>query len=246
MWYKYKLYRWCVLMMIIRAKFKKVNDLIYISHLDLMRLFQRALRRAGIPVKYSEGFNPHPKLSFATALTLGVSSDGEYMDVELDSYVEIQEFIERLNNVLPEGIRVLNAEYVQDKNSIMSLIRWSSYVIEIPLTEEISKENVEAKISKLLNMDEILMIKEKRKGKKITIKQEDIRDKIRDLFVLVHDNNRIVLKTTLMTGSVGNLKPELLVEALIKYTDIKAIKEDVNIHRLELYIEKDNQITTPI
>jgi len=102
-----------------------------------MRLFQRAFRRAGIPVKYSEGFNPHPKLSFATALTLGVSSEGEYMDVELDSHIELQEFIESLNNVLPEGIRVLKAEYIENKDSIMSLIRWSSYVIEMPLTEDI-------------------------------------------------------------------------------------------------------------
>lgn len=235
-----------MLMMTIRAKFTKTSDLIYISHLDLMRLFQRALRRAGIPVKYSEGFNPHPKLSFATALTLGVSSDGEYMDIELDSHVAPQEFIEKINNVLPEGIRILKAEYIKDKGSIMSLIRWSSYVIEMSLIEHISKENVELEISRLLNMNEIIMTKEKRKGKKIVTKQEDIKDKIKDLFVLMQDDKRIVLKTTLMTGSIGNLKPELLVEALLKYTDIKAVKEDVNIHRLELYVERNDQITTPI
>ncbi len=233
-------------MMIIRAKFSKTNDIRYISHLDLMRLFQRAFRRAGIPVKYSEGFNPHPKLSFATALTLGVSSDGEYLDVELDEKIELQEFKGRLNSILPEGIRILKTEYLEDKASIMSLIRWSSYIIEMPLIEDISKEDVESEINKLLNMEEILITKEKRKKKQIITKQENIKDKIKDLFVLTHDNNTVVLKTTLMTGSVGNLKPESLVEAILKYTDIKALTEEVNIHRLELYIEKNNQITTPI
>jgi len=90
------------------------------------------------------------------------------------------------------------------------------------------------------------MIKERRKGKQIVTKQENIKDKIKDLFVLMHDDEGIVLKTTLMTGSTGNLKPELLVEALLKYTDIKAVKQDVNIHRLELYIERNDQIITPI
>lgn len=232
--------------MIIRAKFTKINEIKYISHLDLMRLFQRAFRRANIPVKYSEGFNPHQKLSFATALTLGVTSEGEYFDVELDRHISVDEFIERLNKCLPEGIKILKAEYINEKKAIMSLIRWSSYIIEMILSENISKEEIETEIEKLLSMEEILVTKEKRKGKKVVTKQENIKDKIRELFVLINNDGRLVLKATLMTGSAGNLKPELLIDALMKYTNLMANKEDIKIHRLELYMEKDGKIVTPI
>jgi radical SAM-linked protein len=77
----------------------------YISHLDLMRTFQRALRRAHIPVAYSTGFNPHPRLAFASALAVGVTSSDEYMDTILEEPMVPGEFVARMNSVMPRDCR---------------------------------------------------------------------------------------------------------------------------------------------
>ncbi|QIB26274.1 TIGR03936 family radical SAM-associated protein [Caloranaerobacter azorensis] len=140
----------------IRVRFSKKDDMKYISHLDLMRLFQRAFRRADIPVKYSQGFNPHPKFSLATALPIGVTSDGEYMDVELENDIDKDEFINRINDVLPDGIKILSGKYIKTSKSLMSLIEWSDYIIEFYTTGNISKEDVENCIGKILEKDKFM------------------------------------------------------------------------------------------
>ncbi|AFS78991.1 hypothetical protein DUF2344 [Gottschalkia acidurici 9a] len=230
----------------IRAKFTKQKNSKYISHLDLMRLFQRAFRRAGILVKHTEGFNPQPKLAFATALSLGVSSEGEYMDVELENSIEVDEFINRTNSVLPEGVKIVKAAYKEEKESIMSLIRWGSYIVEIELINDIDNTKLESEIQRFLSLEEIPVMKERKRKKKIEIRQENIKDKIKDIKVLLHEDKRVVLKTTLMTGSNGNLKPELLLEAIDKYSEIKINSSETKIHRLELFIEQDGNVITPI
>jgi len=230
----------------IRAKFTKGEDIKYISHLDLMRLFERAFRRANLPLKYSEGFNPHPKFSFATALSLGTSSDGEYMDIEFNQEISIEDFTKRINEVLPEGIKIIKAAFLDEKDSIMSLIRWSNYAVKFSINNKIDIERLNEEINKFMGLEEIIITKEKKKGRQIVKKQESIRDRIKDITVLQFDGDMVLLKVTLMTGSNGNLKPEKLVEVLDEYTEIDIFKESVRIHRLELFIEKDNNITTPI
>ena len=91
-------------MMNIRMKFLKDEEVKYISHLDLMRTFQRAMRRAKIPMVYSAGFNPHPEMSFAQALSLGIASVGEYLDIKTKDNINIRELKDKLNNVLPTGL----------------------------------------------------------------------------------------------------------------------------------------------
>ena len=116
--------------MILRVKFTKESYLKYISHLDLMRLFQRTFRRGNIPIKYSEGFNPQPKFSIANPLALGIGSIEEYMDIDLYKKIAIEDFIERMNKELPEGIKIIDAKYIEDNRSISSLISWSFYEIK--------------------------------------------------------------------------------------------------------------------
>lgn len=232
--------------MIIRAKFTKQDDIKYISHLDLMRLFQRAFRRAGVPVKYSEGFNPHPQFSLATALALGVSSDGEYMDVELDSQYTPEEFKINMNRVLPEGIKILKAVQLDNVKSLVALIRWSTYIIEFEPKNQISTQQIANEIDKFLDNKEIILEKEKRKGKKVVIKQNNVRNGIKELFVLSDKEEKIILKTTLMTGSQGNLKPQDLIKLLEKYCELEVKEDSIKINRLELFIDKDGEIVSPI
>ena len=92
----------------IRIKFRKYGALKFVGHLDMMRYFQKALKRAGIDMKYSEGFNPHMIMSFASPLGLGLESDGEYMDISVKQSPSSKEAVERLNAVMAEGIEVLS------------------------------------------------------------------------------------------------------------------------------------------
>lgn len=229
----------------LRAKFKKDARLKYIGHLDLIRLFQRTFRKANIPVEYSQGYNPHPKFSLATALALGIPSDGEYMDIELTDNMDIDDFITNMNNSLPRGVKILDADYTNDKKSLMALIKWSSYIIELFMMEEISKEEVNNKIENILSKDEILMTKTKKKRGKIRTREVNIRENIYNIDLLIKEDNRIVLKTLLKTGSSGNLKPEDLVKSLHK-EGLNILENEFNIQRLELFTEYNGKITKPL
>mgnify|MGYP000346853142 CR=1 FL=1 len=94
---------------IVRMRFMKTGRAKYISHLDLIRCLQRAVCRAKLPAAYSEGFHPHMQTSFATTLPLGFTGTGELMDLELSEPLPCETVMERLNAVLPEGIRILEA-----------------------------------------------------------------------------------------------------------------------------------------
>ena len=88
-----------------RVKYIKIKDMIYISHLDVQSLFQRAFRRAGISLSYSQGYNPHPKMSYGNALALGVESYGEYVDIDIENDISEEELMTSINAQLPEGIK---------------------------------------------------------------------------------------------------------------------------------------------
>ena len=103
-----------VMSKIIRAKYKKEDDMIFISHLDLQRLLQRAFRRAEINLSYSQGFNPHPKMSYGNALALGVESQGEYVDIEIEDDITVEEFLRRINEELPKGVEFIKAKEISE------------------------------------------------------------------------------------------------------------------------------------
>lgn len=95
----------------VEIKFSKKGEMKYISHLDLMRLFQRAIRRSGVPACVTKGYSPHIKISIDRALKLGLESNGEIAKIFLDSYVGISEISDRLNNELPPGISIWSVKY---------------------------------------------------------------------------------------------------------------------------------------
>ena len=114
------------------ASFYKHEQVMFVSHLDMQRLFQRAFRRADLPLAYSNGFNPHPLLSFATALSVGYTSDCEYFDVMLSEYVSPAEFKRRVNAVLPQGVHIVDAvDAGEFKASLTPLMRSAEYDIEL-------------------------------------------------------------------------------------------------------------------
>lgn len=230
-------------MCIIRSRFYKKEDMIFISHLDLIRVFERTMRRANIPMAYTQGFNPHPIMSFATALGVGVSSDAEYIDIRLDQKISLEVFMDRLNQALPQGLKIIRSQYIdKDEKSLMAIVDASIYLVEIDLFENIEKQVIESKIQSFLELEEILEIKEKKqkKGKgyrgksKVQIQKNNIREGIIEMELLKKHGNKIVIKCMLITGSKGNLRPEIVIFKLKELSDLPMNIDSLRVHREEL------------
>ena len=143
-----------------RVYFDKFGEMKFISHLDLLRFFDRLLKKSQIPVKYSQGFHPRPKMSFGSPISLGTEAYNELMDFELETPMSNEEVFDRLNSSNVVGFRVNKVEDVIGKASIMK-----EYTIMVYESE--SEEEIITKLETLLNQEEIVEVKEK-KGKVTT------------------------------------------------------------------------------
>jgi len=243
-------------MALLRGKFSKTDEMKYISHLDLVRLFHRVMRRAGISTSYTQGFNPHPIISFATALSLGVESKGEYFDVKLNEEIPFQEFKEKINEHLPRGIEILEGKYIDLKeDSLMSMVEYSDYEIALEFSSE---EMDELLLNEWINgflKQETIMITRKKKKKRRQRHQEykdvDIKPLIKTFVFKRKHENSFIFDTLLVTGSKGNLKPEDLIILFGNYLcsqDTSLEKEfpleikSMKIMRKDLYHEVDGEL----
>lgn len=210
----------------VRVWFEKDGASRFISHLDLNRCMSRAIHRSGIPIWYTEGFNPHPFLTFALPLSLGVRGKQESMDLKLTEELPEKELIERLNACLPDGIRVYAV-----KEPVMKPGRISYALYELKLSAEgYSDEQVEEAVRTVLDMPEIMVSKKSKSG----IKEVDLKENL-CRFELARDRDGVRLGVTLPAGSVNNVNPQLLVEAIHQY---KGLELYADITRKELYNEE--------
>lgn len=209
----------------LRVKYQKLGNLKFISHLDTVRLFDRAARRSSIPIVYSKGFNPKPGITFAHPLSVGISSECEYAQFDLDYDVDINEFINKFNSSLPNQMKITDAKYTECKKSLMAMVGQASYIIGIYVNTDISKQ-----IENLLQSEKLVVTK-KSKGKE---NQIDIKPLIYE-YKIIADKNTIRLELLLGCGSVNNLNPQLIVDAITNITGSSV--EDYNIHRKGLYKE---------
>lgn len=211
----------------VRVKFAKQGAMKFIGHLDIMRYFQKAVKRAGIDVAYSEGFSPHMIMSFAAPLGVGITSTAEYFDMEIKTPISSEEAVKRLNDVMVEGMEVLSFRQVPDgKASIaMSLVAAADYYVafrEGMEPDECWKEKVES----FMEQPEILIVKKTKKSEK----EVDIRPFIYDMHT---EGDRVFLQ--LAAGSVKNTKPELVLEAFYKFCGKDFDAFALMIHRAEVY-----------
>lgn len=196
----------------VRLRFSKTGTAKYISHLDINRCFQRAFARAGISLWFTEGFNPHPYMSFSLPLSLGVESLCESLDIRITDAMSDEEIKERMNAVLPDGIRIAAVyEDFLDPGEIA----FSDYVFKLEF-----RDNEEAlkRLSALLEAPEILAEKKAKQGKKRIMKETDIKQFIVKHAVSLRDN-QIVLNVRLLAGPKRNLNPTLLFDTLIRLMD---------------------------
>ena len=229
---------------IIRTKFNKEGDMIYISHLDLQQLLQRAFRRAEIELVHSQGFNPHPKISYGNALALGTESQGEYVDVEIEEDLSVEEYLDRMNKQLPDGIKFINAiEIDKQTPSLASTIEYGEYIFTIEVEKLLTKELVKSKILDFMSNEEIMITKKNKKGKMV---ESNIRPMIKSFDILDIQEDKITLEAMLATGSKANLNNNVFVPKILEILELEMDPLDVDILRRDLYVVEDNQLVSPM
>lgn len=226
----------------IRVRFLRGEEVKFISHLDLMKVFERALRRSKLLISYSQGFNPHPRIVFGLPLPVGVTSETEFADFELSEEIKPDEFTERLNKQLPPGIKILQASFEDSGENIMASVTMASYDVHIRFAQDIGIEYVKEKIRNFMKENSIVVKKEGKNG----IKNIDIRPMIHKFDIeadpesgVTDDNSSsgsiYCLKMLLSAGSIANLKAELLVEAFKSVSGLDA--SILKIHRSGLFLK---------
>lgn len=197
----------------VRLRFSKQGRLKYISHLDINRAMSRAFKRAEIPLWYTEGFNPHPYMSFSLPLSLGVESLCESVDIRIVGSITNDEIKNRMNSVLPEGLKVLD---VYDDFYDNGEISYSDYVYKFQFDDNALALE---KIKSILDGDEILALKKGKQGRKKVFKETNIKSFIDKYNISIRDDI-VVLNIRLLAGTDKNLNPSLLFDTIIRLIDM--------------------------
>ena len=223
----------------IRIKFRKYGVMKFIGHLDIMRYFQKVMRRADIDICYSEGFSPHQIMSFAAPLGVGITSDGEYLDIEVHSTRSTKESLDALNATMVEGVEITGYVKLPDNaKTAMSIVAAADYILSF-------KEGYDAPFSKeefALGIDtfftkpaEVLITKQTKKSEKVM----DLKQLVYD-FHMTEKDGKPAFYLHVCTGSSDNLKPELVVEALYKHLNVEYRPETIQIHRVDVYAASED------
>ena len=197
----------------IRLRFSKTGQAKYISHLDTNRVFSRAFARAKLNLWFTQGFNPHPYMSFSLPLSLGVESLCENVDIRILDDISNDEVKKRVNDALPLGIRILD---VYDDFMDCHEIVYSDYVYKF---EFLDNEKALEKIKEVLQSDTIMAQKKGKQGKRRVLKETDIKQFIEKYSISIRDN-QIVLNIRLLAGPDKNLNPSLLFDTIIRFIDM--------------------------
>ena len=209
-----------------RIKFRKYGCMKFIGHLDIMRFFQKVMRRADIPIAFTGGFSPHMIMSFANPLGVGVTSDGEYFDIELTEEIDMKLAVKRMNQVVVEGIDIVNMVPISDdkKQTGMSIVAAADYLSS--LKSGTFPEDWREKAEQFMKQPTISILKKTKKSEKeVDIKPMIYKFEVRGESVYMQ----------VATGSVENLKPELVMQALCTYLGVELETVSFAHHRLDVY-----------
>lgn len=210
----------------VRIKFSKEGPVRFIGHLDIMRYFQKAIRRAGIDIAYSTGFSPHQIMSFASPLSVGHESCGEYFDVELNSITDTEDIKMHLNRTMAEGIQILQVAVLDEtEGNAMASVAAADYLISFRDSVSLPDDWKE-KLTAFYKKDKIPVIKKTKKGEreidlKETIYQLEIRE---DQVYMLLD-----------AGSGSNMKPGFVLETFCTAENISLPEYPFRVRRLETY-----------
>lgn len=213
----------------VRIKFKKYGSLRFIGHLDVMRFFQKVMRRAQIPIAFTAGYNPHMIMSFASPLGIGLTSEGEYFDIELAGHISSAEAVQRMNAVTADGIEVVSFRQIAEEKKMtgMAIVAAADYLTDCRCPETGAAFTQEL-VAGFLGQQEIVVTKQTKRSEQET----DIRPLI---YQMELTKQGIYLQ--LAAGSAQNLKPELVMSALCRFAGIEEPSIAWTRCRLEMYAD---------
>lgn len=207
-------------------KYSRSAEVRYISHLDFVRFIHRAIRRAGIAMEYSKGFNPHPVMTVAMPLSVGVTSSCEYIKIGFAEDYSERYLLDRLNDSMPPGFKILAVK--KDEGYDFRTLDRAEYIVDV-------ESNAVPEIEKILSEKKLLVMKKSKSG----IKEADIHPYIYSLEIIGKYEDGVRLKMILAAGNEYNLKPETVLDAMEKYIDFKP--EFFLVHR-EKILAKDKEL----
>ncbi len=223
----------------IRIKFQKDGVMKFIGHLDVMRYFQKAIRRADLDICYSEGFSPHQIMSFAAPLGVGITSEGEYLDIEVRTSPASRDAVRSLNREMVEGVRVVGYRRLpDDAKTAMSIVAAADYELffkdgyEIPAT---AAELAAVVKSRFTDQEELLITKQTKKGERVV----DLKRLVYHLQVEEREG-KPCFRMRLSAGSTENVKPELVWEELFPPMAFVCDRNAIQIHRRDLYTTSED------
>lgn len=215
----------------VRIKFRKFGAMKFIGHLDVLRYFQKAMRRAEIPIAFTGGYSPHMIMSFANPLGVGVTSDGEYFDIELKEPITSAKAISQLNAVMVEGVEILEfVELGEEQKAGMSIVAAADYLSKV--AKGTLPADWKQRAETFLQQETITIWKKTKKSEKeVDIKPMIYRFEIQE--------DQVYMQVA--TGSVENLKPGLVMDAFLNYLGVDTETVSYVHHRLEVYADTGNE-----
>ena len=230
--------------MMIRAKYTKTGHLVYLSHLDLVRLFERAFRRAAIPLAFTQGFNPHPMISFAAPLSVGISSVSEYVEVVLAEAIDLTAFMTLINETLPDDIQILAAVQKDEKttSSLMQEAALMDYRLFFRLENPLPDQQLTEQITRFLSRDQIIIFKKakslkakNRSGKPSKQKPVDVLPLIKSFQLVNNETALTELHLSIHVINQETVKPILILEKWLQENNLTIRKATLMIERREIY-----------
>lgn len=213
----------------IRVKFAKYGIMKYIGHLDMMRFFQKAVRRAEIDIKYSEGFSPHQIMSFAAPLGVGLESTGEYMDIEVLSMTSTEDMKQALSRVMVEGVEILSVCVLPDKaKNAMASVAAASYRLRMK-EGKFPVDNLGQKLKDFYAQERIPYTKETKKS----VVELDLKQGIYELDA----DPDGAIRMTVNASSSGNIKPSMVMDRFCQFTGADILPDSFRITKLETYMD---------
>ena len=212
------------------AVFEKCERLRHIGHLDIQRTMQRALRRSGLPVSYSKGFNPHILVTFASALSTGAIGEKEIMDVTLDQEVTPEAFVSAMNAALPPDMQLSAAKPLEDRHpALMAMLYAADYSIRI--MDEEAAEKMTSAIEAFMQQESIMTLRKSKSG----MKEVDMKPLV---YALKGEGQQLIATLSQVEGNA--CKPDMLVKALAAFAGIEAPRAIVT--RKQLWGQQDEQM----
>ena len=226
----------------VRIAYTKMEEAKYIAHLDLTKVFERALRRAGVRLAYSEGFNPHPKLAFGSALAVGVEGAQEYLDIELEQEIELDELLGRLQEQLPAGIRIIEGRQITSAaKALMAVLNSASYQVRANLSLPLKDEKLQESIAAWLAREHVPYLRYSKKGKV----EKDIRPWVKELSGKIQ-GEEAVFEIEVEMGNQGSVRPEEIVASLCDMGNLPLDLEHLRIKRTGIYVSYNGQKLSPL